>query len=179
MGWRRVDARQGYRRGAHRHRPKAGLMDVSGLKKVHLVGPHVAHVIDAGEDPRCAAHQPGRSAYDCMRNDGKFIENCILYRTGPDRTHRLTGRPRVRQRPRGPAAGRGRQETSRSCSTTISMTCRPGQLASTSCSDTCRASATCRTSTTPRRDCWTRPRCCREPPNRRARYEIFCRPRTP
>ena len=27
-------------------RTKAGLMDVSGLKKVHITGPHAAHLID-------------------------------------------------------------------------------------------------------------------------------------
>lgn len=66
-------------------RTKAGLMDVSGLKKVHLVGPHASAVLDYATTRNVEKIQPGRSAYATMLNDdGKFIDDCILYRTGPD-----------------------------------------------------------------------------------------------
>jgi aminomethyltransferase len=66
-------------------RTRAGLMDVSGLKKLHLVGPHAAAVLDYATTRDVAKIMPGRSTYACMLNDaGKFIEDCILYRTGPD-----------------------------------------------------------------------------------------------
>jgi aminomethyltransferase len=66
-------------------RTKAGLMDVSGLKKLHLVGPHshtILHQLTTRDVTRIT---PGRSAYACMLNEaGHFIEDCILYRTGPN-----------------------------------------------------------------------------------------------
>src|ERR1700761_6495956 len=66
-------------------RTKAGLMDVSGLKKLHLVGPHSHAVLQSATTRDVAKIYPGRSAYACMLNDaGHFIEDCILYRTGPN-----------------------------------------------------------------------------------------------
>lgn len=66
-------------------RTRAGLMDVSGLKKLHLVGPHASAVLDEVTTRNVEKITPGRSAYAAMLNDGgKFIEDCILYRTGPD-----------------------------------------------------------------------------------------------
>ncbi len=66
-------------------RTRAGLMDVSGLKKLHLVGPHAGAVLDFVTTRDVARIAPGRSAYACMLNEaGRFIEDCILYRTGPD-----------------------------------------------------------------------------------------------
>ena len=65
-------------------RTRAGLMDVSGLKKVHVVGPHAAHILDLATTRDVHRIYPGRSAYACMLNDaGKFTEDCIVYRTGP------------------------------------------------------------------------------------------------
>lgn len=65
-------------------RTKAGLMDVSGLKKVHVVGPHAAQIIDLATTRDVRRIYPGGSAYACMLNDaGKFTEDCIIYRTGP------------------------------------------------------------------------------------------------
>jgi aminomethyltransferase len=62
-------------------RTKAGLMDVSGLKKVHLVGPHAAMVIDRATTRNVDKIMPGRSVYACMLNDeGKFIDDCVIYR---------------------------------------------------------------------------------------------------
>lgn len=66
-------------------RTKAGVMDVSGLKKVHVVGPHASHVIDRAVTRNIEKLKPGRSTYACMLNDqGKFIDDCVIYRTGPN-----------------------------------------------------------------------------------------------
>jgi aminomethyltransferase len=66
-------------------RTKAGLMDVSGLNKVHLVGPHAHHVLWNATTRDVRKITPGRSAYACMLDDrGKFIDDCVLFRTGPN-----------------------------------------------------------------------------------------------
>ena len=62
-------------------RTKAGLMDVSGLKKVHVVGEDAAHVIDRVTTRNVNKIMPGRSTYASILNDqGKFIDDCIIYR---------------------------------------------------------------------------------------------------
>ncbi|MGA2777344.1 MAG: aminomethyltransferase family protein [Steroidobacteraceae bacterium] len=66
-------------------RTKAGLMDVSGLKKLHLVGPHAAAVLSYATTRDVTKIYPGKSVYACMLNEaGHFIEDCVLYRTGPN-----------------------------------------------------------------------------------------------
>ena len=66
-------------------RTKAGLMDVSGLKKVHVTGPAASQVIDRATTRNMEKLMPGRSVYACMLNDaGKFVEDCVIYRTGPN-----------------------------------------------------------------------------------------------
>ncbi len=66
-------------------RTKAGLMDVSGLKKVHITGPHASHVIDRATSRNMEKLMPGRSVYATMLNDaGKFVDDCVIYRTGPN-----------------------------------------------------------------------------------------------
>jgi len=61
-------------------RTKAGLMDVSGLKKVHVVGADAAYVIDRVTTRNVEKIAPGRSTYACMLNDrGYFIDDCIIY----------------------------------------------------------------------------------------------------
>ena len=66
-------------------RTKAGLMDVSGLKKLHLVGPHSSAVLNMVTTRDVTKIYPGKSAYACMLNEaGHFIEDCILYRMGPN-----------------------------------------------------------------------------------------------
>lgn len=66
-------------------RTKAGLMDVSGLKKVHLVGPHAVAVLWQATTRDVTKLYPGKSAYACMLNDaGAFTEDCIIYRNGPN-----------------------------------------------------------------------------------------------
>jgi aminomethyltransferase len=62
-------------------RTKAGLMDVSGLKKIHLSGPHAAAVIDRATTRNVDKIMPGRSVYACMLDDrGLFIDDCVIYR---------------------------------------------------------------------------------------------------
>ena len=66
-------------------RTKAGLMDVSGLKKVHLVGPHAINVLDYITTRDMNKLPPGKAVYACMLNDrGHFTDDCIVYRTGPN-----------------------------------------------------------------------------------------------
>ncbi len=66
-------------------RTKAGLMDVSGLKKIHLHGPHASGVLDYLTTRDVSKITPGKSAYCCFLNEaGKFIDDGILYRTGPN-----------------------------------------------------------------------------------------------
>jgi aminomethyltransferase len=66
-------------------RTAAGLMDVSGLKKVHLVGPHAIAVLDYITTRDLTKVYPGKSVYACMLNDrGMFTDDCIVYRTGPN-----------------------------------------------------------------------------------------------
>ncbi|WP_238368774.1 aminomethyltransferase family protein [Mesobacterium pallidum] len=62
-------------------RTKAGLMDVSGLKKIHLSGPHAAAVIDRATTRNVDKLMPGRAVYACMLDDrGLFIDDCVIYR---------------------------------------------------------------------------------------------------
>jgi glycine cleavage system T protein (aminomethyltransferase) len=66
-------------------RTKAGLMDVSGLKKLYLTGPHAAAILHQATTRDVTKIYPGKCAYACMLNEaGHFIEDCILYRLGPN-----------------------------------------------------------------------------------------------
>src|SRR3979490_1882006 len=66
-------------------RTKAGWMEVSGLKKLHLVGPHASAVLNYVTTRDVSKIYPGKSAYACMLNEaGHFIDDCILYRLGPN-----------------------------------------------------------------------------------------------
>ncbi|MGB4866342.1 MAG: aminomethyltransferase family protein [Hyphomicrobium sp.] len=66
-------------------RKAAGLMDVSGLKKLHVVGPHSHALLQYATTRDVTKIYPGKSAYACMLNDrGMFVDDCILYRTGPN-----------------------------------------------------------------------------------------------
>jgi len=66
-------------------RTKAAFMDVSGLHKVHVIGPHAAKVIDRATTRDPAKIKPGRSVYAGMLNDdGKFVDDCVIFRTGPN-----------------------------------------------------------------------------------------------
>lgn len=64
-------------------RTKAGIMDVSGLKKMHLVGPHAIAVLDYITTRDMTKLAPGRAVYASMLNDrGMFTDDCIVYRIG-------------------------------------------------------------------------------------------------
>lgn len=66
-------------------RTTAGLMDVSGLKKVHYVGPHAENLLDYATTRDMSKLYPGKSVYAAMLNEaGKFVDDCIVYRTGPN-----------------------------------------------------------------------------------------------
>lgn len=66
-------------------RTRAGLMDVSGLKKVHYVGPHAESLLQEAVTRDVRKLYPGKCVYAAMLNDaGKFIDDCIVYRTGPN-----------------------------------------------------------------------------------------------
>ncbi|MGK2938185.1 MAG: aminomethyltransferase family protein [Solirubrobacteraceae bacterium] len=66
-------------------RTKAGIMDVSGLKKVHYVGPHAEALLQEAVTRDVRKLYPGKAVYACMLSDaGKFIDDCIVYRTGPN-----------------------------------------------------------------------------------------------
>jgi aminomethyltransferase len=66
-------------------RTKAGLMDVSGLKKMYVVGPHSSAILNYATTRDVTKIYPGKCAYSCMLNEnGHFIEDCILYRMGPN-----------------------------------------------------------------------------------------------
>lgn len=66
-------------------RTRAGLMDVSGLKKVHYVGPHAESLLEYATTRDISKLYPGKSVYASMLNEqGKFIDDCIVYRTGPN-----------------------------------------------------------------------------------------------
>ena len=66
-------------------RTKAGLMDVSGLKKVHITGAAASHVVERATTRNMEKLMPGRSVYAAMLNDaGKFVDDCVIYRTGPN-----------------------------------------------------------------------------------------------
>jgi len=66
-------------------RTKAGLMDVSGLKKVYITGAAASHVIERATTRNVEKLMPGRSVYATMLNDaGKFIDDCVIYRLAPN-----------------------------------------------------------------------------------------------
>jgi aminomethyltransferase len=66
-------------------RTKAGLMDVSGLKKLFITGPAASHVIERATTRNMEKLMPGRSVYATMLNDqGKFIDDCVIYRIAPN-----------------------------------------------------------------------------------------------
>lgn len=66
-------------------RTRAGLMDVSGLKKMHIIGPHAEALINFATTRNVSKLYPGKSVYACMLNEaGKFIDDCVIYRNGPN-----------------------------------------------------------------------------------------------
>ena len=122
-------------------RTKAGLMDVSGLKKVHITGPHAA----APDRPRHHARRRedlSRQVGLCLHAErGRQVHRRLHHL--PHRPELLDGRARLRHRPRGTAARPRWAATCRSASTTICTICRcRGRSPSTTSPSTCPASAT-------------------------------------
>ena len=61
-------------------RTKAGLMDVSGLKKVHVVGEDAAYVIDRVTTRNVEKIGVGRATYAAMLDErGLFVDDCVIY----------------------------------------------------------------------------------------------------
>ena len=61
-------------------RTKAGLMDVSGLKKVHVVGEQAAYVIDRVTTRNVEKIAPGRATYASILDErGLFVDDCVIY----------------------------------------------------------------------------------------------------
>lgn len=66
-------------------RTAAGLFDVSGLKKVHVVGPDAMAVLDHVCTRDLSQIYPGKSAYAAILNDdGLMTDDCINFRLGPN-----------------------------------------------------------------------------------------------
>ncbi|MDW5594064.1 aminomethyltransferase family protein [Conexibacter stalactiti] len=66
-------------------RTRAGLMDVSGLKKVHYVGPHAESLLQEAVTRDVSKLHPGKCVYATMLDErGTFADDCIVYRTGPN-----------------------------------------------------------------------------------------------
>jgi aminomethyltransferase len=66
-------------------RTRAGLMDVSGLRKVHYVGPHAESLLEYATSRDISKVYPGKSVYATLLNEaGKFVDDCVIYRTGPN-----------------------------------------------------------------------------------------------
>jgi glycine cleavage system aminomethyltransferase T len=66
-------------------RRQLAAQDVSGLKKLHVVGPHATAVLDSLVTRDCSKILPGKSQYACMLNErGMFVEDIVLFRMGPN-----------------------------------------------------------------------------------------------
>ena len=66
-------------------RTAAGLFDVSGLKKVHLVGPDSLAVADHVVTRDLSEIPYGRSVYALvLTEEGRFTDDCIVFNMGPN-----------------------------------------------------------------------------------------------
>lgn len=66
-------------------RTKAGLMDISGLNTVHVVGSHAEFVLNRTVTRDVRKINPGRAAYATILDDrGTLVDDAIVYRTGPN-----------------------------------------------------------------------------------------------
>lgn len=64
-------------------RTKAGLMDISGLNVVHVVGPHAHWVLNRTVTRDAEKLKAGRATYTTILDDrGMLVDDGILYRTG-------------------------------------------------------------------------------------------------
>ncbi len=58
-------------------------MDVSGLKRFHLVGPHCHQVLSQATTRDVSKVYPGKASYATMLDDCGMFDDCVLDRTGP------------------------------------------------------------------------------------------------
>ncbi|GAA2046372.1 aminomethyltransferase family protein [Yaniella flava] len=66
-------------------RTKAGLMDISGLNVVHVIGAHAEWVLNRTVTRDVRKIYPGKAAYATMLDDrGMLVDDGIIYRTGPN-----------------------------------------------------------------------------------------------
>lgn len=66
-------------------RTKMGLMDISGLNVVHVVGAHSEWVLNRTVTRDVRKIYPGKAAYATMLDDrGMLVDDGIIYRTGPN-----------------------------------------------------------------------------------------------
>ena len=66
-------------------RNAAGLFDVSGLRKIHVVGPDAAQVIDHLITRDFSKIEPGRSVYAIILNEeGRVTDDCIAFHLAPN-----------------------------------------------------------------------------------------------
>ena len=66
-------------------RTKAGLMDISGLNVVHVIGAAAELVLNRTVTRDVRKMYPGKASYTTMLNDrGMLVDDGIIYRTGPN-----------------------------------------------------------------------------------------------
>lgn len=66
-------------------RQAAGLFDVSGLKKVHIVGPDTFQVLNHVCTRDLSVVYPGRSTYALILNEeGRITDDCIMFHISPN-----------------------------------------------------------------------------------------------
>ena len=66
-------------------RTQAGLMDISGLNVVHVVGAHAEWVLNRTVTRDVRKVYPGKAVYATMLDDrGMLVDDGIIYRTGPN-----------------------------------------------------------------------------------------------
>ncbi len=73
-------------------RNAAGLFDVSGLKKVHIVGSDALAVVDHVCTRDMSAVYPGRSTYAIILNaEGRITDDCIMFHMSPNHVMMVHG----------------------------------------------------------------------------------------
>ncbi len=88
-------------------RTKAGLMDISGLNTVHVVGAHAEFVLNRTVTRDVRKIYPGRAMYATMLDDrGMLVDDGIIYRTGPNSWIVVHGSGRTLEQLNKEAAGR-------------------------------------------------------------------------
>ena len=79
-----MDVHHTARRCLRGDQDKAGLMDVSGLKKVHYVGAHAEPLLDEAVTRDVALCTRTVCLPTMLNEQGKFIDDCIVFRIGPN-----------------------------------------------------------------------------------------------